>query len=154
MRYFLVDRIDEIQKFSHAVGTRCISLSEDCFEHHFPGQPVYPGSLLIESMAQLGGALLELSLRDVVSPCPRCAMSSVKAKFRDFVRPGDALHMRADIVSHHDHDALVRASCSRDGKRVCEAELLYVYVAVQDPRLQASRDEFLDVITRGAKVLP
>ena len=63
MRYFLIDRIDELQKFSYALGTRCISLTEDYFEHHFPEQPVYPRSPLIESIAQLGGALLELSLR-------------------------------------------------------------------------------------------
>ena len=63
MRYFLIDRIDELQQFSYALGTRCISLTEDYFEHHFPEQPVYPRSPLIESIAQLGGALLELSLR-------------------------------------------------------------------------------------------
>jgi 3-hydroxyacyl-[acyl-carrier-protein] dehydratase len=153
VRYFQVDRIDEMKPFSYAIGKKCISLAEDCFEHHFPGQPVYPGALLIESMAQLGGALMELSLRGQVHPLPRCAMSTVKAKFRDFVRPGDALVLRADVVSHHDESALIQATASRDGHKVCEAEILYVYLRIDDASLQASRDQFLDVLTRGTKVI-
>ena len=151
MRYFLVDRIDELKRFNYALGTKCISLSEECFDEHFPGQPVYPGSLLIETMAQLGGALLELSLRDVLDYCPRCVLSSVKAKFRDFVRPGDTLALRAEVVSRHEESALVRATGLRGAERVCEAELLYVFMRIGDARLEASRNDFLDVLTRATR---
>ena len=151
MRYFLVDRIDELKRFSYALGTKCVSLSEECFDEHFPGQPVYPGSLLIETMAQLGGALLELSLREVLDHCPRCVLSSVKAKFRDFVRPGDTLALRAEVVSRHEESALVRATGVRGAARVCEAELLYVFMRIGDARLEASRNDFLDVLTRATR---
>jgi len=151
VRYFLVDRIDELKRFNYALGTKCISLSEECFDEHFPGQPVYPGSLLIETMAQLGGALLELSLRDVLDYCPRCVLSSVKAKFRDFVRPGDTLALRAEVVSRHEESALVRATGLRGAERVCEAELLYVFMRIGDARLEASRNDFLDVLTRATR---
>jgi 3-hydroxymyristoyl/3-hydroxydecanoyl-(acyl carrier protein) dehydratase len=151
MRFELVDRIDELQKGAYAIGTKCISLSDDVFEHHFPGQPVFPGSLLIESMAQFGGALLELSLRERLAFCPRCVLSMVKAKFREMVLPGDTLKLRADVLSVHEEAAQVRCSCScEDGLR-CEAELTYVILRIDDPTLQASRDQFLDVITRRTK---
>lgn len=155
MRYFLIDRIDELKKFQYAVGTKAVSLSDDCFEQHFPGQPVYPGSLLIEAMAQLGGALLELSLRDTLDHCPRCVMSTVRAKFRDFTRPGDVVTMRAEVLSHREESAKVRVQGLRSGDqaKVCEAELLYVYLRIDDPRLEASRNDFLDVITRATKVI-
>jgi 3-hydroxyacyl-[acyl-carrier-protein] dehydratase len=153
MRYFLIDRIDELKKFGHAIGRKAVSLSDDCFEQHFPGEPVYPGALLVEAMAQLGGALLELSLREVLDHCPRCVMSSVRAKFRDFVRPGDLLLLRADVLSRHEDSAKVRVEGSCDGKRVCEAELLYVFVRLAHAALEAQRNDFLDVITRGTRVV-
>jgi 3-hydroxymyristoyl/3-hydroxydecanoyl-(acyl carrier protein) dehydratase len=151
VRYFLIDRIDELRKLSYAVGTKCISLSDDCFDQHFPGQPVYPGALLVEAMAQLGGALLEISLRETLDHCPRCVMSSVKAKFRDFARPGDVLTLRAEVVSQHDDSALVRATGRRGDDRICEAEILYVLLRIDDPRLQRAREEFLDTLTRSTR---
>ena len=154
MRYFLVDRIEEMKLFGYAVGRKCVSLSEDCFEQHFPGQPVYPGSLLIEALAQLGGALLELSLRQELDYCPRCAMSTVKAKFRDFVRPGDALDLRVDVLSRRTGSALVRAQASREARRVCEAEILFVYLRVDDAALEASRRQFLEIVTRATTIVP
>jgi 3-hydroxyacyl-[acyl-carrier-protein] dehydratase len=153
VRYLLVDRIDEVKKFAYATGTKCVTLTEDCFEHHFPGQPVYPGALLIEAMAQLGGALLELSLRDVMDYCPRCVLSKVTAKFREFAKPGDSLTLRVDIVSHHEQDALVRAVVSRGADRVAEAELLYVYLKIDDPKLAAAREENLSILTRAARFI-
>jgi 3-hydroxyacyl-[acyl-carrier-protein] dehydratase len=155
VRYYLIDRIDELKKFGYAVGTKCITLSDDCFEQHFPGHPVYPGALLIESMAQLGGALLELSLREVLDHCPRCVLSTVKAKFRDFARPGDAVRLRVDVVSRHEESALCRAVGTRGegDERLCEAELLYVYLRIDDPRLETQRNDFLDVVTRTARIV-
>lgn len=150
MRYLLVDRIEELEKHAYAVGVKCISLADDVFEHHFPGQPVYPGALLVESMAQLGGALLELSLRDERPRTPRCVLTAVKAKFRDFAKPGDALRLRADVVSCHEDAALVRAATTCGDRRVAEAELTYVLLDVDDPKLDASRRELLELLTRGA----
>jgi 3-hydroxymyristoyl/3-hydroxydecanoyl-(acyl carrier protein) dehydratase len=105
-------------------------------------------------MAQLGGALLELGLRGPDGKSPRCVMSSVKAKFRDFVRPGDTVVLRADVQSRHADAAVVRVAGTRGEARVCEAEILYVLLAIDDPRLQAARNELLDTITRTTRIVP
>jgi 3-hydroxymyristoyl/3-hydroxydecanoyl-(acyl carrier protein) dehydratase len=152
VRYLLVDRIEELKKHGYAVGVKCISLADDVFEHHFPGQPVYPGALLIEAMAQLGGALLELSLRDDRPRAPRCVLTAVKAKFRDFAKPGDRLSLRAEVVSCHEDAALVRAATTCGDRRVAEAELTYVLLDVDDPKLDASRRELLELLTREAVI--
>jgi len=154
MRFFLVDRIDELKPFAHAVGTKCISLADDCFEHHFPGQPVYPGALLIESMAQLGGALMEISLRKDDAPMPRCVLSKVEAKFRDFGRPGDQLCLRADVVSHHPDSARVKVAALRGEQRIAEADILYLVIQLEDPALEASRRQYLSILTRATTFLP
>lgn len=154
MRYHLIDRIEELQPFKYAIGVKCISLSDDCFEQHFPGEPIYPGALLLEAMAQLGGAMLEVSMRDTEGNSPRCVLSSVKAKFRGFARPGDRLIMRADVVSHHPDSALVRTSGSRDSEHICEAEIVFVYVNPESPRLTAGRKDFLADVTRATRMIP
>jgi 3-hydroxyacyl-[acyl-carrier-protein] dehydratase len=151
VRFFLVDRIDRLKRFTFAEGTKCITLSDDSFEHHFPGQPVYPGALLIETMAQLGGALMEYSLRKDGASTPRCVLSKVEAKFRDFARPGDQLMVRADVLSHHEDSARVRAKVSRGQQSLAEAELIYVYLHVDDPALEASRQQYLAILTRGTR---
>lgn len=151
MRYLLIDRIDELKKYEYAVGTKVISLADDCFEHHFPGRPVYPGALLIEAMAQLGGALLELSLRQDGTTDARCVLSSVKAKFREFATPGDVITMRAEVSSRHEESALVHVRGTKDEKRVCEAEIVYVLLRIDDPALENSRRQFLSDVTRTTK---
>lgn len=153
MRFYLVDRIEELRKFEYAVGTKCVSLADDAFEHHFPGQPVYPGSLQVEAMAQLGGAFLELSLRDELDHTPRCVMATVKAKFREFVRPGDRLVLRAEMASRHDKSALVKVTAHCDERLVSQAEVMYVFLKIEDPRLEASRTDYLDLLTRGTRLI-
>lgn len=153
MRYLLIDRIDSMKLGEWARGSKCVTRTEDCFEHHFPGQPIYPGALLTESMAQLGGALLELSLRTPGQPTPRCVLSSVKAKFRGFVRPGDRLALHARVDRLKERSARVRVEGWRDEERVCQADLLYVFLVVDDPRLEASRQDFLDQITRYTEIV-
>jgi len=146
-----VDRIDEMKKFEYAVGTKCISLSDDCFEHHFPGHPIYPGALLTEAMAQLGGALLELSLREVMDYMPRCVLSSVKAKFREFAKPGDALKLRAEIKSRNDDSALVMVEAMRGEEKISNAEMVFVFIRVDEPRLEDSREEYLAQLTKATR---
>ncbi|MCK9459121.1 MAG: beta-hydroxyacyl-ACP dehydratase [Proteobacteria bacterium] len=153
MRYFFVDRIEELKKGEYAVGTKCISLGDDCFEHHYPTQPVYPGSLIIEAMAQLGGALIELTLREKTDRCPRCVMSSVKAKFRKFVRPGDRLSMRAEIRSLHEDSALIAVAVTSDDERICEAEFIYVLITVDDQALETSIQQYLAVLTQETRIV-
>lgn len=152
MRYLQVDRIEELKKGEYATAVKCITLADDVFEHHFPGQPVYPGALLIESMAQLGGALIELSLRDGKPRAPRCVLSAVKAKFREFAKPGDALRLRAEVVSCHEDAALVRVATTCGERRICEAEVTYVLLDVDDAKLDASRRELLELLTREAVI--
>lgn len=147
----MVDRIDELKSKAYAVGRKCISLSDDVFEHHFPGQPIYPGALLVESMAQLGGAMLEISLRQEDSFTPRCVLAKVTAKFRDFAKPGDQLMMRVDVQSLREDSAMVNAVCSRQDKRVCQAEMMFVFLQVEDQALEDSRRSFLDLITRETR---
>jgi 3-hydroxymyristoyl/3-hydroxydecanoyl-(acyl carrier protein) dehydratase len=147
----MLDRIDELKKNAYAIGTKCIALSEDAFEHHFPGQPVFPGALLIEAMAQLGGALLELSLREELRYSPRCVLSTVKAKFRDFAKPGDRLSLRAEILSRHEDSAMVRVVGAREEKKVCQGELLFVFLKIEDPALEAARNQYLDILTRNTR---
>ena len=58
MRYYLVDRILEMEPGVRAVGVKCITLSDDLLNEHFPGNPVFPGVLLLEGLAQTAGRLL------------------------------------------------------------------------------------------------
>lgn len=148
-----MDRIDELKYLDYAIGTKCVTLSEDFFDDHFPGHPVYPGALITESLAQLGGALLELSLRDTLGYSPRCVLSSAKSRFREFARPGDSLTLRVDILSRHEDSALIKSSATCSDRRICEAELLFVYLRIDDPRLEAARRDFLDIITRHTKII-
>jgi len=151
MRFHLLDRIEELKKFDYALGVKCITLADDCFEHHFPGAPVFPGALLQEAMAQLGGALLELSLREVMDYTPRCVLTTVKAKFRDFVKPGDRVALRARITSRHEDSAMVQVDAHCDDRRVAQAEFLYVYLKVDDERLDRARNDFLDIVTKETR---
>ncbi len=58
MRYILLDRITVLDPPEMASGIKCVSLADDMFVDHFPGHPIMPGALILESLAQLGGVLV------------------------------------------------------------------------------------------------
>jgi 3-hydroxymyristoyl/3-hydroxydecanoyl-(acyl carrier protein) dehydratase len=107
--------------------------------------------MLIETMAQLGGSLMELSLQKDGAPTPRCVLSKVEAKFRDFARPGDRLAIRAEVVSHHEDSARIRTVAMRDERVLSEADMLYVILRIEDAALEASRRQYLSIITRATR---
>src|SRR5256885_4331284 len=101
MRYVLIDRIERLEPGKSAAGVKCVSLADDVFADHFPGHPVMPGALIVEALAQLGGVLLEATVRRQGSGGEeRHALLTIieRAKFRRLVRPGDRLLLEARVL--------------------------------------------------------
>jgi 3-hydroxyacyl-[acyl-carrier-protein] dehydratase len=120
MRYILLDRIERFDPARRLLAIKTVSRSEDYFTDHFPGQPVMPGALLIECMAQAGTALLELS-QDLRIKALLAMVD--RAKFKTPVRPGDSLHIDVTIQSRDETWNRVTALI-RVGDRVVADALL------------------------------
>jgi len=93
----LVDRIIELGE-SHVVGVKNVTFNEPFFQGHFPGQPVMPGVLIIEAMAQTGG-ILALSTVDEPEDYLTYFLKIDKAKFKNKVVPGDTLVFRLELIT-------------------------------------------------------
>jgi 3-hydroxyacyl-[acyl-carrier-protein] dehydratase len=94
--FLLVDRVVEIRTFQSAVGIKAVSMNEWFFQGHFPADPIMPGVLLIEAMAQTAAVLAVAGLGPGHEGHPVYFMSIDGARFRRPVRPGDLL--RIEIV--------------------------------------------------------
>jgi 3-hydroxyacyl-[acyl-carrier-protein] dehydratase len=145
MRYVLLDRITRLEPPDHAEGVRCVSLSDDVFADHFPGYPILPGALILESMAQLGGVLIEASMRLRGRNDLHALLVTVdKAKLRQQVRPGDKMLLSCKGVLVHEDGGLVRCEARVDGRLVAEAEQGFAFAEVKHPQLIARRREVLN----------
>lgn len=92
--FLLVDRITELELGKRVVGIKNVTFNEPFFQGHFPGNPIMPGVLVIEAMAQVGGILARLSVSSVVDDPERDAiyfLSMDKVKFRKPILPGDQI---------------------------------------------------------------
>jgi beta-hydroxyacyl-ACP dehydratase FabZ len=94
--FLLVDRVTGIDGFESIKGYKNISINEPVFQGHFPGQAVFPGVLIIEAMAQLGGVLV---MRKFPEDRRMAFFTGIdKAKFRRPVVPGDRLDMEVTVI--------------------------------------------------------
>jgi 3-hydroxyacyl-[acyl-carrier-protein] dehydratase len=150
LEYFqMVDRITALEP--RLVRAECrVPEQSPVFEGHFPGYPILPGVLMIETMAQTGGWLLMAAQRFTHMPF----LAQVeKAKLRAFVGPGQALRAEAELVHDGSGYAVVNGRLSSQGTPVAGAEIRYRLVpfptdALRDQMLAAARrvgvpDEFL-----------
>jgi len=99
--FLLVDRITEIELGKSVVGYKNVTANEHFFQGHFPGNPIMPGVLIIEAMAQVGGVLARLSIQgeqDHESTDAVYFMSMDKVKFRRPVVPGDQLRLELQAL--------------------------------------------------------
>jgi len=121
--FLLVDKIIETGT-RHIIGVKNVSVDEPFFQGHFPNEPVMPGVLMVEAMAQTAGLLVMNTLEDP----QRYSTYFLKidnVKFRQKVVPGDTLIIRVDFVSESRRGiADVKAYCFVGEKVVCEAELM------------------------------
>ena len=104
------------------VGIKSVSINEPFFQGHFPGQPVMPGVLIIEAMAQCGGILM---LNSVLDPSQKLVyfMAINNAKFRQPVVPGDQLVLEAELINKKSKIVVIKGKAYVDNKVVAEAEM-------------------------------
>jgi 3-hydroxyacyl-[acyl-carrier-protein] dehydratase len=134
LEYFqMVDRVVALGDGDITVASTVPDASP-VFEGHFPGHPILPGVLMVETMAQTGGWLL-LALNGLTR-MPFLSKVS-EAKFRGFVTPGAELTVQASLVHDGSGYAVVAARIEAAGKRVADAEITYRVMPFPAPELEA-----------------
>jgi 3-hydroxyacyl-[acyl-carrier-protein] dehydratase len=120
--FLLVDRIVEIDGDNSAIGIKNVTFNEPHFQGHFPDQPVMPGVLIIEAMAQTAGAICIHSAADE-KPSLVYFMTIDAAKFRRPVVPGDRLEIRVRKVKQRGNIWRFACEATVDGTKVAEADI-------------------------------
>ena len=120
----LVDRIEELEEGKRVVAKKNVTINEPFFQGHFPHEPVMPGVLIVEAMAQAVAVAL-LSLPDFRGKTAYFGGLD-KAKFRKKVTPGDTLILEVEILKVKSAAGIGKGIAYVDGKKVAEAELTFM----------------------------
>lgn len=124
--FLLIDRVIELDGFQRAVAIKNVTINEPFFQGHWPEQPIMPGVLQLEAMAQLAGVLL---LRKLENTGKLAVLWSIdKVKLRGAVVPGDQLRIEVETIRAKPQVGHVRARCKVGGRLVAEAELKFTLV--------------------------
>jgi 3-hydroxyacyl-[acyl-carrier-protein] dehydratase len=121
--FLMVDAILEIERCKRIVGVKNVTINEGIFQGHFPGKAIFPGVLIIESMAQTGGLLLLLEVPDRESKLLYFAAVD-DARFRRPVVPGDQLKVEVNVLSWRTTFCKLRATATVNGELAAEATLM------------------------------
>jgi 3-hydroxyacyl-[acyl-carrier-protein] dehydratase len=98
--FLLVDRAEDYRENKSIVGIKCVTMNEPFFQGHFPNNPVMPGVLIVEAIAQSGALLMSKTLNADVTGRTILFISVDNVRFRVPVRPGDVLRMHVEVVRH------------------------------------------------------
>lgn len=124
----LIDTIEELEPGKRAVGKKCVSYNEPYFAGHFPQEPVMPGVLILEALAQTGAVAI-LSLPENKGKLALFGGID-QARFKGKVTPGDVLMLETEIIKAKGPVGVGSAKATVNGKLVAKAELTFV---VSDP---------------------
>ena len=122
--FLLVDRIDELESGVRATGIKNVTYNEDFFKGHFPSEPVMPGVLILEAMAQVGAVII----LSVEANKGKTAFfgGMDKVKFRRKVVPGDVLDLECEVVKQKGPIGVAKATAKVNGELAASAELTVV----------------------------
>ena len=127
--FLLVDAIEEMEPKKRIVGIKNVTINEYFFQGHFPGKPVMPGVLIIESMAQIGGLLLLQEVEDRDHKVMYMAAID-NARFRRPVVPGDQLRVEVNVITFRGPFCKVQGHARVNGELAAEATLMCAMVDV------------------------
>ena len=139
MRWFWLDRFTEFVSGSHATAVKCISLSEEHLDDHWPGYPLMPNTLVAEGMAQCGGLLVSevYKFKELV-----VLAKFSKCTFEGEARPGDVIRYRATIEQAKDVGASVSVTGEIGNRRFSEAEVFFAQFTADSNELTRGRRLF------------
>jgi len=121
----LIDRISSLDvEAGTVVGRKCVTMGEPFFQGHFPGQPVMPGVLIVEAMAQTSAILVNTTIAKTADEVLFYFMSLDKVRFRQPVVPGDVLELHVNLNRRKGDVWAFSAEGIVDGKKVAEAQFM------------------------------
>lgn len=121
--FLMIDTIEELEPGVRALGKKCVSVNEPYFQGHFPGNPVMPGALIMEALAQVGAVVI-LSKPEWRGRTAYFAGID-KARFRQKVTPGDVLLLETVIVKTKGPIGVGKATATVNGKVAAQAEITF-----------------------------
>ena len=137
--FLLIDGIEEMERWKRIVGIKNVSINENYFQGHFPGKPIMPGVLIIESMAQTAGFLL---LQEVADRDKKLLyfVSIDNARFRRPVVPGDQLRIEVNVVAWREGQGFgkFQGRATVGGELAAEATLMCKMVDLEAVKPQAT----------------
>jgi 3-hydroxyacyl-[acyl-carrier-protein] dehydratase len=128
--FLLIDRVIEIERKQRVVAIKNVTVNEPFFNGHFPGYPIMPGVLVVEAIAQAGGALLLTEIPDRDSKL-MVFTGIERAKFRKPVTPGDQLRIEVKVINWRTSAVKMEGTAHVDGKLACEATVMCAIVPRQ-----------------------
>lgn len=121
--FLLVDKIEELEEGKKAVGYKNVTMNEYFFQGHFPEEPVMPGVLIVEALAQVGAVAL-LSKEEYKGKIAYFGGIN-KAKFRRKVVPGDVLKLEVEMIKMKGPAGVAKGIATVNGEKACEAEMMF-----------------------------
>lgn len=124
--FLLVDRIIEIEEGKRAVGIKNVTINEPFFQGHFPENPIMPGVMIVEAMAQVGAVAI-LSMEEYKGKL--AVFTGIeKMKFRKQVVPGDTLIMESELIAIKHGIGKAKVSAKVEGKIAAAGELMFAII--------------------------
>jgi len=125
--FLLVDRILEGEKMKRLVGLKNVTINEPFFQGHFPSEPIMPGVLILEGMAQAGGILAYYSMQEMIGEKLVYFAGIDKVRFRRPVVPGDQLIYEVEVIKQKGKIWKMTGKAKVDDQVAAEAELMAAF---------------------------